>query len=663
MGWSWRVVAVLCFSLFGVPALAQPAAVAEARVIVKYRSASSAAGMPGASKASAPAAMSKRLQSLGMRRGVSLKAHRGLSDTMQVVTAQGLTSADLVRRLNSDADVEFAVPDRRMKRAALPNDSLFEAGGVEGPAAGQWYLKAPTGEVRSSIDAVSAWDLTTGSANIVIAVLDTGVRFDHPDLLAASAGGKLLPGYDFVRTSIANDGDGLDADASDPGDWVTQADIDNGVVRTDCTVEDSSWHGTQVTGIAAALSHNASGMAGASWGARVLPLRVLGKCGGFQSEIIAAMRWAVGLPVPNAPQNTTPARVLNLSLGGPGACDAAYQGAIDEVIAAGAVIVASAGNSAGHTVGSPANCSGVISVGGLRHAGTKVGFSDLGAGVAISAPGGNCVTVPGPCVYPILTTTDSGRQGPSGPAYTNSRDASVGTSFSAPLVSGTVALMLSVHPRATPAQVTALLQGSAAPFPSTGAASSVVACTAPQFDAQGAPIDQLECYCSTTTCGAGMLDARAAVQAARAQAVGTTGLQALITVAPATPVAGEAFVLDASSTLLAPGVTLSGTTWSLLDGGGIVASLDAVTPQVPLTASGAGTVRVQLEVLDSLGNRSIESLAIRVLPGAVTAAAANTPVAAPEASGGGGAIGVGYLAALLAAVLAAWRARRPSRRR
>jgi hypothetical protein len=114
--------------------------------------------------------------------------------------------------------------------------------------------------------------------------------------------------------------------------------------------------------------------------------------------------------------------------------------------------------------------------------------------------------------------------------------------------------------------------------------------------------------------------------------------------------------------LLAPGAALSSTTWRLIDGGGIVASLDAATPQVAVTASGSGIVRVQLEVVDSLGNRSTEPLSITVLPGAVTPAAAAPPATAPE-GGGGGAIGIGYLAALLAAVLAAWRARRPPRAR
>jgi hypothetical protein len=273
------------------------------------------------------------------------------------------------------------------------------------------------------------------------------------------------------------------------------------------------------------LTNNGIGMASVARNVRVLPVRVLGKCGGFDSDIIAGMRWAAGLGVPGVPVNTTPARVLNLSLSGDGACNNAYADALAQIGAAGAVVVAAAGNSTGHAAGTPANCAGVIAVTGLRHIGTKVGFSDLGPAIGISAPGGNCVNVGAsdPCLYPILTTSNRGVTTPvpdasGGSIYTDSFNASLGTSFSAPLVSGTVALMLAVQPTLTPAKVRGLLQATARPFPTTGSfnddGSPVAQCIAPQ--PIGTPqVDQAECFCTTATCGAGMLDAGAAVEGAR----------------------------------------------------------------------------------------------------------------------------------------------------
>ena len=444
-----------------------------------------------------------------------------------------MTSRELASRLARESDIEYAVPDQRRRRLAAPNDPLYLAGpavggGAGGPAVGQWYLRAPAGEVQSSLDVETAWNYTTGNSTIVVAVIDTGVRFDHPDLLRVAAGGNLLPGYDMISdVDTANDGDGRDADPSDPGDWLTLDEVRKvGGPFEDCSdaAEDSSWHGTQISGLIGALTNNGLGMASVGRNVRVLPVRVLGKCGGFDSDIIAGMRWAVGLPVAGVPINPTPARVLNLSLGGDGACDAAYRDALTEITARGAVVVAAAGNSAGHAVSAPANCPGIIAVGGLRHVGTKVGFSDLGPEVALSAPAGNCVDVGfgDPCRYPILTTSNAGSTTPltdaaGGSIYTDSFNASMGTSFSAPLVAGTVALMLSAQPALAPSALRTLLQDTARPFPTTGGENGdgtpVPQCTAPQFNGS-TPVDQLQCYCTTATCGAGMLDAGAAVAAA-----------------------------------------------------------------------------------------------------------------------------------------------------
>ena len=514
----WLAVAALASSACaGIASNAPPntpSTTPEARVIVKFTS-----GSPLQKSATRAGVVEKRL-------GITVASGPALSEDAQVLTARGMTSSALAQRLRAYADVEYVVEDQRRERHAAPNDPLYGAGiAGNGPAAGQWYLRAPAGELRAAIDAERAWNITTGSPSIVVAVLDTGVRFDHPDLLPVTAGGNVLAGYDMISDgAVANDGDGRDPDASDAGDFLTDTELAQaGGPLFECEVapRDSSWHGTQVAGVVGAATDNAFGMASVARGVRILPVRVLGKCGGWDSDIIAGMRWAAGLDVPGVPTNATPARVVNLSLGSEGVCSIAYRQVVAELIAMGVVVVASAGNSAGHAAGVPANCNGVIAVAALRHVGTKVGFSDLGPEIAISAPGGNCVNVaPGtPCLYPILSTSNTGSTAPEAANFTDSFDPTLGTSFSAPLVSGTVALMLSAQPAMTPTQVRIVLQGTSRPFPTTGGdngdGTPVPQCTAPQFDGIGQPVDQAQCYCTIDTCGAGMLDAGAAVAGAQ----------------------------------------------------------------------------------------------------------------------------------------------------
>lgn len=454
-----------------------------------------------------------RAQSLGLRIGTPLAAGRAIDARTQVVRAAGTSGADLAARIKAEPDVEYAVVDERRRHHAAPNDPYYAGGPpvsglTGGPVVGQWYLRAPAGDVLSSINATRAWDTTVGGANIVVAILDTGVRPEHPDFA-----NRLLPGYDMISdVAAANDGSERDGDATDPGDWITPTETtDQGGDFYQCGTQNSTWHGTQTASLIGAASNNAIGMAGVAWGVRLLPVRVLGKCGGYDSDIIAAMRWAAGLAVPGVPLNATPARVISMSLGSTGACQPGY---VEAIIAIGtktdpAVVVASAGNSTGHNVGTPANCPGVLAVAALRHTGTKVGFSDIGAEIAVSAPGGNCVNSGAalPCLYPILTATNSGTNGPLASTYSGSFHPSVGTSFSAPLVAGTVALMLSVNPALSPAQIRSALRTSARAFPVRDAAST----TAPPTCRLPDNTEQLECYCTTSTCGAGMLDAAAAV--------------------------------------------------------------------------------------------------------------------------------------------------------
>jgi serine protease len=520
--------ALLAFTSF---AHAQVSPSPAARVIVKLKSGSSTLRKALAAKAGTETVVA---QELGDRIGVPLTAGIGVSDTMQVVHASGLTSSALAAQLARDPDVEFAVPDRRRHAYLVPNDPLYPDGlPGNGPAAGQWYLRPPAGAVQAGINVEPAWDITMGSPGVVVAVLDTGIRFDHPDLLTVASGGNILPGYDMVSDiGTANDGDGRDPDASDPGNWVTAIEAnDRSSEFYHCTVQDpstgryiaenSSWHGTMTSSLIGALTNNGIGMASVSPNARILPVRVLGKCGGFDSDILAGMRWAAGLDVPRLPPNINRARVINMSLGAEGPCDLSYQSVVDDIIAAGTTLVIAAGNTAGHMAQSPANCRGVIAVAALRHVGNKVGFSDLGPAVAISAPGGNCVNTEAnsACLYPILAAVNTGSTTPASSSYTDSYKISVGTSFSAPLVAGTAALMLSANPSLSPWQVRQLIQATARAFPTTGGdngdGSIVPQCTLPQYDDAGDPVDQGQCYCTTYTCGGGMLDAAAAVAAAK----------------------------------------------------------------------------------------------------------------------------------------------------
>lgn len=625
------------------------AAAARARVVVKFKADSPVLARERAQALSASGRSASRAAALGERVGVPLSGGALASERVQVMHARGISSAELARRLATQSDVEYAEPDVRHRRTAPPNDPRYASGlGGNGPAVGQWYLRAPAGAVVSSIDVEPAWDVTAGSTSVVVAVLDTGVRFDHDDMLRVANGGKLLPGYDMVDeddTNVflsANDGNGRDADPSDPGDWVSSADIANSDGLFDgCDVESSSWHGTQTASLVGALTDNGLGMASVGRNVRVLPVRVLGKCGGYTADIAAGIRWAAGIAVPGVPANPNPAKVINLSLGGEGACSSVYRDAVNEAVAAGAVIVVSAGNSSGHAVSQPANCSSVIAVTGLRHVGTKVGFADVGPEVALAAPGGNCVNTGAndPCLYPIITATNAGTTTPlaGSSVYTDAFNIAVGTSFSAPLVAGTAGLMFSARPELAVADVRALLQGTSRTFPTTGGSAGISACHAPNSS------DQAECYCTTTTCGAGMLDAGAAVAAA------DRGLLARISLGNNAPRAEVELTLSAATSYVITGRTLATYQWALVDGGGIVSAIaNASGPTATVTPTGSGRFTVQLTVTDSSGAQSTSNRSVDVLP-----VVSNPPLITGDGGGGGGgALGLAWLAGLAAAVLA-----------
>jgi serine protease len=630
-----------------VPALAPPA-----RVIVVLKAngpllREHAMSVRQSAQAVATAAQG-RADSLAARAGVTLSAGLAISERAQVVTARGIDGAALARRLAADPEVESAVVDQRRRALLVPADPLFAAGPASGrgPEVGQWYLRAPRGEVQSAVNAQGAWDLATGHAGVVVAVLDTGVLADHLDLA-----GQVLPGYDMVSDpATANDGDGRDADASDPGDWITVA--ENGARGGDfynCRDAGSSWHGTKVAGIIGAAANNGQGMAGTAFGVKILPVRVLGKCGGFDSDILAGMRWAAGLAVPGVPGNPNRAQVINLSLGGQGACaSSGYPAVIAEVLAAGTSIVVAAGNSAGRDVELPANCPGVIAVAGLRHAGSKVGFSDLGTAIAISAPAGNCINIKDgePCLYPILSSSNSGTQKPlaGGSVWTDSFDYSVGTSFAAPIAAGTAALMLSARPRLEPAELRSLMQASARAFPTSGAGNDengqpVPMCRAPDGT------DQLQCYCSVGLCGAGMLDAAGAVAAAMAVPL------ARIDAGAAQVTVGDSLRLSAGASEAGAGRTLVAYAWSVAGSGAAAAGFAGPTDaaEAELWATAAGPVTLTLVVTDDSGLQASAQRQIDIV------AAAEPPAAS---GGGGGASSLLWVALLGLAVAALQHTRR-----
>jgi serine protease len=432
------------------------------RVIVKYRAEVNLKDQSRAASAKTTASVAVA-QVAANRLGVRFDVLRKTTGGAQVLQINRRLSAEEAEAFahslrSADANVEYAEPDKRLMPMWLPNDAMV---------AQQWSLSDATGGIR----APAAWDRASG-AGITVAVIDTGVR-PHVDLVA-----NLLPGYDFiVDTAIAADGNGRDADASDPGDGVTA-----GQCAPNSAASNSSWHGTHVAGLIAAVANNGRGVAGVAFAAKVLPLRAVGRCGGYASDVADAIVWAAGAPVTGLPNNPNPARVINLSLGGKGSCDRTTQAAIQSARRLGAVVVVAAGNAnTNAATTSPANCQGVITVAATAKSGGKASYSNFGSNVTLAAPGGDRDAG-------MWSTLNMGTMAPGADAYASY----AGTSMATPVVSGVVALMLSVNKNLTPDQVAALLKRTARTFPANCA-----------------------------QCGSGLVDAHAAVWAAAAEPVAT----------------------------------------------------------------------------------------------------------------------------------------------
>lgn len=519
------------------PSVARPEQMVS-QLIVKLRS-------PTASELVRPMSAG-RVQSLAASAGVGMKSVRAMAGSASLLaldTPLPLSEATAVAaRLSLDPSVEYAEPDIMLKKTATPNEARFNEW--------QWNLFAPTSTYTGALtgggtkaapasggaNLPSAWDVTTGHGSVVLAVIDTGM-VNHQDLNGAGIApfsetyvpnGRFLAGYDFISENVgagtlpamfvANDGDGRDADPSDPGDWVTSA--EESMYASQCDdgttgPQNSSWHGTHMAGVAAAIANNAMGIAGVGWNIRILPVRALGKCGGSLADIAEAIRWSAGVAVPGVPNNTTPAKVINLSLGGGNTCTATLQSAVDAAIAAGSVVVAATGNDGAIGLTAPANCNGVIAVTAHTINGENADYANIGAAgsvgaqPSISSPGGGTPTVLGAggptddanwFGYYIWSTILFGNTTPSsaggasgtstGPAYSGF----TGTSAATPQVAAVAALIKSMIPSVTPAQTRSFIVNNVRPHPAGGTCAS-----------GGGLAGQ---------CGPGLLDANLAVRAA-----------------------------------------------------------------------------------------------------------------------------------------------------
>jgi serine protease len=593
------------------------------RLIVKFRDESGGKNLAlgvasGPERVNALNTTLRPVMASGMRPTLSylksVSAHTHVAQTSQAMSHAELKA--LAQAVAQDPRVEYAEVDERVYPHFVPNDPLY--------ASRQYNLKSPVVEI-SGANLPNAWGRTTAGvpvsgAGVTVAVLDTGYLL-HADLVA-----NVVGGYDFISQdgfndfTTANDGDGRDANPLDPGDWNTQASL--------CDVANSSWHGTHVAGIIGAVGNNNIGITGIAYRAKILPVRVLGVCGGYTSDTAAAIQWAAGLPVPGVPANPNVAKVINLSFGRSGKCSLTYQDAITAARNAGSVIVVSTGNdSSTTTITQPSNCAGVIAVTAHTSTGGNADYANVGTGTTISAPGNG-----------ITTTSNTGTTGPGADSY----DARSGTSFSAPHVAGVAALLLQIRPGSSPAEIQTYLVNSARPHPSGT-------------------------YCfGRTDCGAGLLDAFKAVQTLlQAQGIANAApvLNALPTqyVLPGGALQFTATASDAendevsfSGSGLPAGATFNPVTgvfsWPKAQPAGDYTFV--IQPSDGATAGASVAVKISV------------TTAIPVEPAApVTPVTPTTPAAPVAASGGGGGGAMGWSDALagLLLLLTTYRLRKPRR--
>ncbi|MCT9625635.1 S8 family peptidase [Pseudarthrobacter equi] len=391
--------------------------------------------------ASEAAVTAQAARSAAGRVGTAAQYMRATATGAQVVkTGKSLQGADtdtFLAALRSSPDVAYAEPDTVVQAAAgAPNDPGYPS---------QWGLWDEAAGIRVP----GAWDISRGEG-AVVAVVDSGITY-HSDLAA-----NILPGYDMMSNADwARDGDRRDANPQDQGDWSGEGQCEAGAPASR-----SSWHGTHVAGIIAAVGNNNNGIAGAAPAAKVLPIRAIGPCGGYISDVADSIIWAAGGTVKDVPANPNRAHVVNLSLGGTAACSVTEQNAINFARNAGTAVVVAAGNSGRPAADmSPANCQNVITVAASGPGGSRAPYSNYGSAIDVTAPGGD---MDAETWFGIVSTSNFGETVPADEAY----ELLQGTSMAAPHVSAIAAMLMAKKgSNYTPDMVETRLKATARPLP------------------------------------------------------------------------------------------------------------------------------------------------------------------------------------------------------